>query len=99
MQCNNVTMIHCISMSIHLLTCLDGDVLIHSNSLAISELLEDGDDDSLGLGLGVEKHFTGVKLSGEKQKGCIENNWFYWDADTVSCYNTQDYFYVTPLQC
>ena len=71
MQYNNVTMIHCISMSIHLLTCLDGGVLIHSNSLAISELLEDGDDDSLGLGLGVEKHFTGVKLSGEKTKNLV----------------------------
>ena len=37
-------------------------------SLAISELLEDNldDDGSLGLGLGEEKYFTGVKLSGEK---------------------------------
>lgn len=34
-------------------------------SLAVEELLEDGDDDdSLGLGLG-EKVYTGVKLSGE----------------------------------
>ena len=33
-------------------------------SLAVEELLEDGDDDSLGLGLG-DKVYTGVKLSGE----------------------------------
>ena len=33
-------------------------------SLAVEELLEDGDDDSLGLGLG-DKLYAGARLSGE----------------------------------
>lgn len=37
---------------------------ISSPSLAVEELLDDGEDDSLGLGLG-DKLYTGARLSGE----------------------------------
>jgi hypothetical protein len=37
---------------------------VSSRSLAVEELLDDGDDDSLGLGLG-DKIYAGARLSGE----------------------------------
>ena len=37
---------------------------VSSPSLAVEELLDDGDDDSLGLGLG-DKFYAGARLSGE----------------------------------
>ena len=42
-------------------------------SLAVEELLEYGDDDSLGLGLGEEKNYAGVKLSGNIHTPAIIN--------------------------
>ena len=42
------------------------------SSLAVDELLEDDEDDSLGLGLG-EKVYTGVRLSGEIVYYCVQS--------------------------
>ena len=63
----NIHTNYVIPISLHMMSFLG-----FLSSLAVDELLEDDEDDSLGLGLG-EKVYTGVRLSGEIVYYCVQS--------------------------